>query len=38
MTAKRTSDRHARKMARHKLMKGLTADSRKGYKMAKRKK
>jgi len=36
MTAKRKSDRHARKMARRKLMKNLKSDSRTGYKRAKK--
>lgn len=32
MAAKKHSDRHQRKLARRKLMKGLTADPRSGYK------
>jgi hypothetical protein len=35
MGAKKKRNRHERKMARRKLMKGLTKDSRSGYKMAK---
>lgn len=39
MAAKKHSDRHQRKMARRKLLKGLTTDPRGGkYKMAKARK